>query len=47
VFDFEPEDFDIDPEVVELMGTMDGERRDALIVFGWAMSEELATGFKS
>ena len=47
VFDFEPEDFDIDPDVVELMGTMDGERRDALIVFGWAMSEELATGFKS
>jgi len=47
VFDFEPEDFGIDPDVVELMGTMDGERRDALIVFGWAMSEELATGFKS
>jgi hypothetical protein len=26
---------------------MDGERHDVLIAFGWAMSEELASGFKS
>ncbi len=47
VFDYEPEDLDADPKIIELMGSVDGERRDALIVFGWAMSEELATGFKS
>jgi hypothetical protein len=48
VFDYEPEDAEgIDPKMAELMGAVDGERRDALIVFGWAMSEELATGFKS
>ncbi len=48
VFDYEPEDdLDLDAKVVELMGAVDGDRRDALIVFGWAMSEELATGFKS
>jgi hypothetical protein len=29
------------------MAIMDGERRDVLIAFGWAMSEELASGFKS
>jgi hypothetical protein len=48
VFDYEPENSDgIDPKMAELMGALDGDRRDALIVFGWAMSEELATGFKS
>ncbi len=48
VFDYEPEDSEgVDAKVAELMEAMDGARRDALIVFGWAMSEELATGFKS
>jgi hypothetical protein len=47
VFDYEPEDSEgVDAKVAELMEAMDGARRDALIVFGWAMSEELATGFK-
>jgi hypothetical protein len=48
VFDYEPEDpTEVDEDVAELMAAMDGERRDVLIAFGWAMSEELASGFKS
>jgi hypothetical protein len=46
VFDYEPEDpSSIDPELVELMAVLDRRRRDALIAFGWAMSEKLASGF--
>jgi hypothetical protein len=48
VFDYEPEDpTEVDQDVAGLMAAMDGERRDVLIAFGWAMSEELASGFKS
>ena len=48
VFDYEPDDpTELDPQVVELMGSLDRERRDVLIAFGWAMSEELATGFRT
>jgi hypothetical protein len=48
VFDYEPEDpTEVDSEVAELVITLDGERRDVLIAFGWAMSEELASGFRS
>ncbi|HUC14725.1 MAG TPA: hypothetical protein VMS00_09765, partial [Acidimicrobiales bacterium] len=48
VFDYEPEDStEIAEEVAGLMAAMDGDRRDVLIAFGWAMSEELASGFKS
>src|SRR5580704_319290 len=48
VFDYEPEDpSEVDEDVAGLMTAMDGERRDVLIAFGWAMSEELASGFKS
>lgn len=48
VFDFEPEDMtEIDSEVAGLVNCLDGDRRDVLIAFGWAMSEELASGFKS
>ncbi|HTW08803.1 MAG TPA: hypothetical protein VME46_14910 [Acidimicrobiales bacterium] len=46
VLDYEPEDAaEIDGAVVELMTYLDQERRDVLITFGWAMSEELASGF--
>jgi hypothetical protein len=31
-------------EVVELMAEMDGSRGDRLVVFGWAMAEDLASG---
>ena len=48
VFDYEPEDpTEVDEDVAGLMAAMDGERHDVLIAFGWAMSEELASGFKS
>jgi hypothetical protein len=48
VFDYEPDDpTELDPQIVELMECLDRERRDVLIAFGWAMSEELATGFRS
>jgi len=48
VFDYEPDDpSEVDQKVAELMGCLEAERRDVLIAFGWAMSEELATGFKS
>jgi hypothetical protein len=48
VFDYEPDDpREVDPDIIDLMAPLDRERRDVLIAFGWAMSEELATGFKS
>jgi hypothetical protein len=48
VFDYEPEDgVGVDTEVGAIMAGLDPERRDVLIAFGWAMSEELAAGFKS
>jgi len=48
VFDYEPEDTtEVDSRVAELMASLDRDRRDVLIAFGWAMSEELASGFKS
>jgi hypothetical protein len=48
VFDYEPEDpTELDPNVIELTDPLDADRRDVLIAFGWAMSEELASGFKS
>lgn len=48
VFDYEPEDAsELDSEVAALTAGLDQERRDVLIAFGWAMSEELASGFKS
>jgi hypothetical protein len=48
VFDYEPEDLsEVDPEIAHLMDGLDRGRRDVLIAFGWAMSEELATGFSS
>jgi len=48
VFDYEPEDpADIDEQVVALMSSLDRDRYDALVAFGWAMSEELASGFKA
>lgn len=48
VFDYEPEDpGEVAPQVVELMSGLDRSRRDVLITFGWAMSEELATGFSA
>jgi hypothetical protein len=46
VFDFaatKPES--IDPEVAALFDTLDGERHDVLIGFGWAMAEELASKY--
>jgi hypothetical protein len=47
VFDYEPEDgTDVDLRVADLMIDLDAERHDVLITFGWAMSEELASGFK-
>ncbi|HMK97631.1 MAG TPA: hypothetical protein VK425_08815 [Acidimicrobiales bacterium] len=48
VFDHDPESAqDIDAHLAELMSGLDRERRDVLIAFGWAMSEELAAGFRS
>ncbi|MGH9105865.1 MAG: hypothetical protein ACRDZX_08525 [Acidimicrobiales bacterium] len=48
VFDYEPDDFaDVGPSVAELMRSLDQDRRDVLIAFGWAMSEQLATDFTS
>ena len=48
VFDYEPEEPDkLDPEISDLMASLDAQRRDHLIAFGWAMSEELASGFRS
>jgi hypothetical protein len=35
----------IDPEVAALFDTLDSERRDVLIGFGWAMAEELASKY--
>lgn len=35
----------IDPEVAALLESLDHERRDSLIAFGWAMAEELASKF--
>ena len=47
VFDYEPEDGeDVDDACCHLMAALDGDRRDVLIAFGWAMSEDLASGFK-
>jgi hypothetical protein len=46
VFDFsvsKPES--IDPEVAALFSTLDPERHDVLIGFGWAMAEELASKY--
>ena len=46
VFDYEPEQAStVDPNVAALMATLDGQRHDVLIVFGWAMAEDLATSF--
>jgi hypothetical protein len=46
VFDYEPHDAgEVPPDVAALMEALDGQRRDVLIAFGWAMSEGLATGF--
>ncbi|HTV12691.1 MAG TPA: hypothetical protein VME20_12610 [Acidimicrobiales bacterium] len=48
VFDYEAEDVaEVDGQIVELMGCLDLDKRDVLIAFGWAMSEELAAGFRS
>lgn len=48
VFDYEHEDgSDVAPALATLTNELDQERRDVLIAFGWAMSEELATGFRS
>jgi hypothetical protein len=48
VLDYEPEDAsEVGPDVAALMIDLDAQRRDVLIAFGWAMSEELASGFKS
>jgi hypothetical protein len=33
-----------DPEIIELMVEMDSKRADRLVVFGWAMAEDLASG---
>jgi hypothetical protein len=46
VFDFstaKPET--IDPEVAALLSSLDRERHDVLIAFGWAMAEELASKY--
>jgi hypothetical protein len=46
VFDFsaaKPET--LDPEVVKLFESLDHERHDALIGFGWAMAEDLASKY--
>ncbi|HXW80315.1 MAG TPA: hypothetical protein VEJ84_12495, partial [Acidimicrobiales bacterium] len=46
VFDYEPEEgSEVAPDVKTLMEALDGQRRDVLIAFGWAMSEGLAGGF--
>jgi hypothetical protein len=42
VFDFEATKPDVDPDVATLFGPLDRSRGDALIVFGWAMAEDLA-----
>jgi hypothetical protein len=48
VFDYEPEDLDeVQGELINLTEALDQDRRDVLIAFGWAMSEELAAGFRS
>jgi hypothetical protein len=48
VLDYEPEDpSEIQADVAVLMGCLDADRRDVLIAFGWALSEELASMFKS
>jgi len=48
VLDYDPEDrSEVSAEIAELMADLDGQRRDVLITFGWAMSEELAAGFRS
>lgn len=48
VFDYEPEEQpEMADEIVRLLGSLDQQRRDVLIAFGWAMAEELAAGFKS
>jgi hypothetical protein len=48
VFDYELEQpAQVDGEVGALLGGLDGERRDFLIAFGWAMSESLASGFRA
>ena len=48
VFDYEPEEpGKLDPEITDLMASLDAQRRDHLIACGWAMSEELASGFRS
>jgi hypothetical protein len=47
LFDYEPESHqDVDTQLAELMACLDRQRRDVLIAFGWAMSEELAAGFR-
>ncbi len=44
VLDYEAESSDgTDPEVVAFFAPLDRERGDALIAFGWAMAENLAT----
>jgi len=44
VFDHCPEDpSEMEAKFSELMVTLDSDRRDVLIAFGWAMSEELAS----
>jgi hypothetical protein len=46
VLDYEPEDpTEVGPDIAALMADLDEERSDVLIAFGWAMSEELASGF--
>lgn len=46
VFDYEPHDKRAtDRKVVELMSSLDLDRRDVIITFGWAMAEKLASGF--
>jgi hypothetical protein len=48
VFDYEPEDLaDVQGDLINLTEPLDQDRRDVLIAFGWAMSEELASGFRS
>jgi hypothetical protein len=47
-FDYEPEDpSEVDADVAALMVSLDGERHDVLIAFGWAMAEDLASSFSA
>ena len=44
VLDYEGDERDgVDPAVASLFENLDRERGDALIAFGWAMAEDLAT----